>query len=367
MFFLIYIALKNRWVYSTADRTVYTDTVSGTANVTGDTFAEVTLMTCGNLVYPCRVCNQTTAHTDQVCVTVSQDTLSNLRVTDITHGDTWLVEFFSYGLCHVGTPSVREIICIDLVLDGTVKSAGNIKDINLFLKIIQVFQSILQCISAFHQLIRTETEHDREERSYLFSYFIDDHTAETGTVLNRSAELIGTLVCDRGEELTDQIGVSCMDLYCVKASCLCTFCSLTVFFYDVKDLIFGKRTRDLAAFFGWNVRCGNRLHVDPGRNSRSSGMVDLDRNLCSVSMNIFTEFEKTWQIVVMVDAQLCGSVGALRGIDACVLYDDETCATLCTLLIIIDMKKTHFAVLFTVVGAHRHHNNTVLDSHIFNG
>ena len=95
MFFLIYIALKNRWVYSTADRTVYTDTVSGTANVTGDTFAEVTLMTCGNLVYPCRVCNQTTAHTDQVCITVSQDTLSNLRVTDITHGDTWLVEFFS--------------------------------------------------------------------------------------------------------------------------------------------------------------------------------------------------------------------------------------------------------------------------------
>ena len=324
-------------------------------------------MTCGNLVYPCRVCDQTTAHTDQVCVTVSQDTLSNLRVTDITHGDTWLVEFFSYGLCHVGTPSVREIICIDLVLDGTVKSAGNIEDINLFLKIIQVFQGILQCISTLHQLIRTETEHDREERSYLFSYFIDDHTAETGTVLNRSAELIGTLVCDRGEELTDQVGVSCMDLYCVKAGCLCTFCSLTVFFYNVKDLIFGKRTRDLSAFFGWNVRCGNRLHVDPGRNSGSSGMVDLNSDLCSVSMNIFTEFEKTWQVVVMIDTQLCGSVGALRGIDACVLYDDETCATLCTLLIIIDMKKTHFAVLFTVVGAHRHHNNTVLDSHIFNG
>ena len=93
-------------------------------------------MTCGNLVYPCRVCDQTTAHTDQICVTVSQDTLSDLRITDITHGDTWLVEFFFYGLCHVGTPSVREIICIDLVLDGTVKSAGNIEDINLFLKII---------------------------------------------------------------------------------------------------------------------------------------------------------------------------------------------------------------------------------------
>ena len=44
-----------------------------------------------------------------------------------------------------------------------------------------------------------------------------------------------------------------MDLYRIKASCLCTFCSLTVFFYDVKNLVFGKRTRDLAAFFGWNA------------------------------------------------------------------------------------------------------------------
>ena len=324
-------------------------------------------MTCGNLVYPCRVCDQTTAHTDQVCVTVSQDTLSDLRVTDITHGDTWFVEFFFYSLCHVGTPSVREIVCIDLVLDGSVKSAGNIEDINLFLKVIQVFQSILQCISTLHQLIRTETEHDREERSYLFSYLINDHAAETGTVLNRSAELICTLVCDRGQELTDQIGVSCMDLYCVKAGCLCTLCSLAVFLYDVKDLFFGKRTRDFAAFFGWNVGCGNRLHVNSGRNCRSTCMVDLDRDLCSISVDIFTEFKKTWQIVVMIDAKLGSSVGALWGIDACVLYDDEACATLCTLLIIIDMKKTHFAVLFTVVGAHRHHNNTVLDSHIFNG
>ena len=39
MQFLIYIALKNRRVYGTADRTVYTDTVSGASNVTGDTFA----------------------------------------------------------------------------------------------------------------------------------------------------------------------------------------------------------------------------------------------------------------------------------------------------------------------------------------
>ena len=31
-----------------------------------------------------------------------------------------------------------------------------------------------------------------------------------------------------------------MDLYRVKAGCLCTLCSLAVFLYDVKDLILWK-------------------------------------------------------------------------------------------------------------------------------
>lgn len=72
MQFLIYIALKNRRVYGTADRTVYTDTVSGASNVTGDTFAEIALMPCGNFVYPCRISDKAASHTDKICVAVSE-------------------------------------------------------------------------------------------------------------------------------------------------------------------------------------------------------------------------------------------------------------------------------------------------------
>ena len=120
MFFLIYIALKNRWVYSTADRTVYTDTVSGASNVTGDTFAEIALMPCGNFVYPCRISDKAASHTDKICVAVSEDSLGNFRVTDVTHGNTRFVEFFFYSFCHVGTPSVFHVVCIDLILDRTI-------------------------------------------------------------------------------------------------------------------------------------------------------------------------------------------------------------------------------------------------------
>ena len=323
-------------------------------------------MTCSNFVHPCRICDKTTAHTDEICIAISKDFFCNFRVTDITHGDTWFVEFLFHSLCHVRTPSVRKIVCIDLVLDGTVKTTGNIEDINLFLKVLKVFECILKCISTIHQLICTETKHDREERTDLFSDFVDDHTAETCTVLNRSAKFIGTVVCKRRKELADKVRVSSMDLYCIKTCCLCTFCSLSVFFYDVKNFIFGKWTRNLASLLGRNVGCGNRLHIDSGRDCRSTCMIDLDCNLCSVSVNILAEFEKTRKIVIMIDTQLCGSVGALWGINTCILHDDKACATLCTLLIVVDVKKTHFAVLLTVIGAHRHHNNTVLDRHIFN-
>ena len=39
-------------------------------------------------------------------------------------------------------------------------------------------------------------------------------------------------------------------------------------------------------------------------------MVDLDGNAGSVSVNILTELEQTRQIVVMIDTQLSGTVGA---------------------------------------------------------
>ena len=69
----------------------------------------------------------------------------------------------------------------------------------------------------------------------------------------------------------------------------------------------------------------------------------------------------------MIDTQLGGTVGTLRRVHTGVFHDDQTGTSFRTLLIIINMKKTHFTVLFSIVGTHRHHNNTVLNSHIFNG
>ena len=94
-------------------------------------------------------------------------------------------------------------------------------------------------------------------------------------------------------------------------------------------------------------------------------MVDLDGNAGSVSVNIFTELEQTRQIVVMIDTQLSGTVGALRRVHTGVFHDDQTGTAFGTLFIIVNMKKTHFTVLLPVVGTHRHHGDTVFDSHIF--
>ena len=94
-------------------------------------------------------------------------------------------------------------------------------------------------------------------------------------------------------------------------------------------------------------------------------MINLDRDACAVFMDLFTEFVKTRQIVVMVNTKLSSSVRTLRRIYTCVLYDDETCAAFGTFCLIIDMNKAHLAVLLTVIGSHRHHNYTVFNSHIF--
>ena len=210
-------------------------------------------MTGSNFIYPFRIRDQSTTHTDQVGIAVSQDLFSYFRITDISHGDTWFAEFFFYGSWHVGTPSVFHVVGIDLVLDGTVQTTGYVKDIHFFLHIFQIFQRVFQGVSAFYHLVSTQTQQDREERTYLFSYFLDDHTAETCSVLYGTAEFIGTFVCGRREELADQVRVSCVDLYRVKSCDLCTFCSLSVFFHDIQDLFFGQWTRDITAVLSWYI------------------------------------------------------------------------------------------------------------------
>ena len=96
-------------------------------------------------------------------------------------------------------------------------------------------------------------------------------------------------------------------------------------------------------------------------------MVDLDGNAGSVSVNIFTELEQTRQIIVMIDTKLGSTVGTLRRVYTGIFHDDQTGTAFGTLLVIVNMKKTHFTVLFTIVGTHRHHGDTVFDGHILYG
>ena len=161
--------------------------------------------------------------------------------------------------------------------------------------------------------------------------------------------------------------MSGVDLHCVKTTDLRTFCCFAVFFYNVEDLIFFQRSWDFATCLGRHIRCGYRLHSDTGRHCGSTCMIDLDRNTGSMFVYAFTQFEKSWNIIVKVDAKLCCSVGTLRGIHACVLNDQKTCTTLGSLLIIVNMKETHFTILFTVVGSHRCHDDSVFYGHSADG
>ena len=103
-----------------------------------------------------------------------------------------------------------------------------------------------------------------------------------------------------------------MDLNRVEAGGLGTLCGLSVFFYDPHDLVFRERTRDLSACLGGNVGGGYRLHVGARRLCGRSGMVELDADAGAVFMDCLCQLEETGNVIVVVNAQLCGSVGAFR-------------------------------------------------------
>ena len=96
-------------------------------------------------------------------------------------------------------------------------------------------------------------------------------------------------------------------------------------------------------------------------------MIDLDCNAGSMFVYCFAKFEKSWNVVILIDTKLCGSVRSLWRINAGVLYDEKSCTAFCTLLVIIDMKKTHFTILLTVVGSHRCHDDSVFYGHSADG
>ena len=114
---LINITFQNSRVYSTADRTVDSDTVSGTSDITGNTFTDITNIPKFYFIYPVRISDQSTSHTDQISIASCKNIFSNMWVTNISHCYTWFSETLFYSLCHVRTPSIREVVGIDLILN----------------------------------------------------------------------------------------------------------------------------------------------------------------------------------------------------------------------------------------------------------
>ena len=231
-----------------ADGLVQADAVSRTADVAGNTAAKITFVSIFNLVDPFRLRDQAASHANKICIPLRKDFLRDLWMTDISDSNAGFPEFFLHSSCHIRTPAVREIICIYLVLDGTIQATGNIKDIHFFFQVFQISQGVLQCISALHKLIRADAQENREMRPDLFSNCLQDHMRKAGTVFSGTAKFICPFVVDRRKELADQVGMARMDLDCVKATNLCTSGSFCIFTDNMQDFFLCQRPRDFTTF-----------------------------------------------------------------------------------------------------------------------
>ena len=196
LLFVIFAAIYRR-VNSTTDRTVDSDTVSCTSDVTRNTFTDITFITEFYFIYPFWISDQSTSHTDQVSIASCKNIFGNLWVTDVTHCHTWFAVTFFYSFCHIRTPSIRKVIGINLVLNGSVQTGRYVEYVNLFLEVLQVIKTVIQSISAFHKFIRTDTNKDREEWSNLSSNFFNNKFCKSCTVFQRSAEFVCSLICKR--------------------------------------------------------------------------------------------------------------------------------------------------------------------------
>ena len=141
--FLVFFAGVDSRIDRTSDRAVDTDTMSGTADITGDTFADIAFIAEFYFVDPFRIGNQTTSHTDEVSVTSGKDIFGHLWVADVAHGHTWFAITFFDSFGHVRTPAVRQVVGINLVLNGTVETGGYVEDIHFFLEVLKIFQTVI--------------------------------------------------------------------------------------------------------------------------------------------------------------------------------------------------------------------------------
>ena len=143
LMFLIIFTLGNRRIDRTADRAVDPDSISGTSDVAGDAFADVTDIAEFYFVHPFRISDQSAADSDQVSIASGENILCDMRIADISHCDTGLVVFFLYSFCHISTPSVREVVGVDLILDRAVQTTGNVDDVSFFLDVLKIFKAVV--------------------------------------------------------------------------------------------------------------------------------------------------------------------------------------------------------------------------------
>ena len=281
------IAFRNSRVYGTADRAVDTDTISGTSDVTGDAFSKDIFLAVFHLLYPVRLSDQAASHADDINIAAFQNFFNDLRITVVTSVDDRFFEFVFYGSCHVGTPSIRQEVGVDLILKRWVQTAGYVVHIYELIQVLQVLERIFQRISTRNTLLGRDTNDDREPRSNVFPYFFQYHTRETQTVFYRTAELVCSLIVIRGDELAHQVGMAAVDLDGIETDGLHTFCGPAVFFYGCHDFFFCHRTRGFSAGFCRDVGRRNGFHTGSCGRCGSSGVVDLDRYGSTVFMKVF--------------------------------------------------------------------------------
>ena len=281
------IAFRNSRVYGTADRAVDADTVSGTSNVTGDTFPKKIFLAVLNFFHPVRLSDQAASHSDDIYIAALENFFNDLRVTVVTSIDHRLFEFIFYGSCHVGTPSIRQEVGVDLILQGWVEAAGYVIHIYELIQVLEVLEGIFQSISSRNTLLSRDTNDDREPRSDVFTYFFENHTREAQAVFYRTTEFIGSFIVIRGDELAHQVGVAAVDFNGIKADGLHTFCSFAVFFHGCHDFFFCHRARGFSAGFCRDVGRRNGFHTGSCGRCGSSGVVDLDRYGSTVFMKVF--------------------------------------------------------------------------------
>ena len=281
------IAFRNSRVYGTTDRAVDADTVSCTSDVTGDTFPKKIFLAVLYLLYPVRFSDQAASHADDIYITAFENFFNDLRIAVVTSVDHRLFEFIFYGSCHVGTPSVRQEVGIDLILQGWVEAAGYVIHIYELIQVLEVLEGIFQSISSRNTLLSRDTNDDREPRSDVFAYFFEYHAREAQAVFYRTTEFIGSFIVIRGNELAHQVGVAAVDFNGIKADGLHTFCSLAVFFHGCHDFFFCHRARGFSAGFCRDVGRRNGFHTGSCGRCGSSGVVDLNCYGSTVFMKIF--------------------------------------------------------------------------------